>query len=66
MHIIVKIIVISIFFSSFNDVELLRTSMSADCCMAQRREWGTMAAVGGGGCHGWHVCVIYLALASFP
>jgi hypothetical protein len=33
-------------FSSFNDVDLLR-SMSADCCMPQRQEWGTMAAVGG-------------------
>ncbi len=33
------------FFSSFNDVDLLR-SMSADCCMPRRQEWGTMAAVG--------------------
>jgi hypothetical protein len=33
-------------FSSFNNVDLL-CSMSADCCMPWRREWGTMAAVGG-------------------
>ena len=46
VHIIVKIIVISIFFSSFNGVDLLR-SMSADCCMPRCQEWGTMAAVGG-------------------
>jgi hypothetical protein len=45
VHMIVKIIVISIYFSSFNDVDLLR-SMSADCCMPRRWEWGTMAAVG--------------------
>ncbi len=32
-------------FSSFNNVDLLR-SMSADCCMHQRWGWGTMAAVG--------------------
>ncbi len=46
MHIIVILIVINIFFSSFNDVDLLR-SMSADCYMPWRQEWGTMAAVGG-------------------
>jgi hypothetical protein len=46
VHIIVILIVINIFFSSFNDVDLLR-SMSADCCMPRRQEWGTMAAVGG-------------------
>jgi hypothetical protein len=46
LHIIVKIIVISIFFSSFNNVDLL-CSMLVDCCMPPRQEWGTMAAVGG-------------------
>jgi hypothetical protein len=45
-HIIVMLLVINILFSSFNDVDLLR-SMLADCCMPQRQEWGTMAAVGG-------------------
>jgi hypothetical protein len=34
------------FFSSFNNVDLLR-SMLADCCMPRRQEWGIMAAVGG-------------------
>jgi hypothetical protein len=33
------------FFSSFNDVDLLH-SMSADCCMPWRQEWGKMATVG--------------------
>ncbi len=46
VHIIVILIVINIFFSSFNDVDLLR-SMTADCCMPWCQEWGTMAAVGG-------------------
>ncbi len=46
MHIIVKLIVISIVFSSFNDVDLFR-SMSDDCCMPQRREWGTMVTAVG-------------------
>jgi hypothetical protein len=46
MHIIVILIVINTFFSSFNDVDLLH-SMLADCCMPRRQEWGTMAAVGG-------------------
>jgi hypothetical protein len=32
--------------SSFNNVDLL-SSMSADCCMPRRQEWGTMAVVGG-------------------
>jgi hypothetical protein len=36
-HIIVKIIVISIFFSSFNGIDLLH-SISADCCMPRCRE----------------------------
>ncbi len=39
MHIIVKIIVIYIFFSSFNDIDLLG-SMLADCCMPWHQEWG--------------------------
>jgi hypothetical protein len=46
VHIIVILIVINIFFSSFNNVDLL-CSMSADCCMPQCQEWGTMAALGG-------------------
>ncbi len=46
MHIIVILIVINVFVSSFNDADLLR-SMLADCCMPRRQEWGTMAAVGG-------------------
>jgi hypothetical protein len=46
MHIIVILILINVFFSSFNDMDLLR-SMLADCCMPWRQEWGTMAAVGG-------------------
>ncbi len=46
IHIIVILIVINIFFSSFNDVDLLH-SMSADCYMPWRQERGTMAAVGG-------------------
>jgi hypothetical protein len=54
VHIIVKIIVTSIYFSSYKDVDLLR-SMSADCCMPRRLK--------GGGRHGWHVCVFHLALA---
>ncbi len=33
-------------FSSFNNVDLLR-SMMPDCCMPWRQKWGTMAAVGG-------------------
>jgi hypothetical protein len=45
VHIRVILIVINIFFSSINNVDLL-CSM-ADCCMPQRQEWGTMAAVGG-------------------
>ena len=45
VHIIVKLIVISIVFSSFNNVDLLR-SMSANCCMPRHKGWGTMAAVG--------------------
>ena len=47
VHIIVKLIVISIVFSSFNNVDLLR-SMSANCCMPRHRGWGTMATVGRG------------------
>ncbi len=43
---IVILLVISIFFSSFNNVDLLG-SMSAGCCMPRRQEWGTMVAVGG-------------------
>jgi hypothetical protein len=46
VHIIVISIVKSIFFSSFNNVDLLH-SMSADCCMPRCQEWGAMAAVGG-------------------
>ncbi len=46
VHIIVILLVINFFFSSFNNVDLLR-SMSADCCMPRRQEWGTMAAMGG-------------------
>ena len=46
VHIIVlKLIVISIVFSSFNDVDLF-CSMLADYCMPRRRGWGTMTAVG--------------------
>ncbi len=33
------------YFSSFNNVDLLR-SMSADCCMPWCREWCAMMAVG--------------------
>jgi hypothetical protein len=46
VHTVVILIVIHIFFSSFNDVDLLH-SMLADCCMPRRQEWGTMVAVGG-------------------
>ncbi len=46
VHIIVKRIVISILFSRFNNVYLLR-SMMADCGMPWHQEWGTMVAVGG-------------------
>ena len=45
VHIVVKLILISSAFSSFNNVDLLR-SMSTDCCMPWRRGWSTMAAVG--------------------
>ena len=45
VHIIFKLIVISIVFSSFNNVDLL-SSISANCCMPRRRGWGAMAAVG--------------------
>jgi len=45
VHIIVKLIVIRVAFSSFNDVDLFR-SMSADSCMPQGRGWGTMTSVG--------------------
>jgi len=45
VHIIAKLIERSIVFSSFNNVDLLR-SMSANCCMPRRRGWGIMAAVG--------------------
>jgi hypothetical protein len=45
VHIIFKLIVISIVFSSFNNVDLF-CSMSANCCMPWRRGWGAMAAVG--------------------
>jgi hypothetical protein len=58
VHIIVKIIVINIFYSIFNNVDLLR-SMSADCCMPWRQEWGTMAAVGGRRLP-WLACVCIL------
>jgi hypothetical protein len=34
-----------IVFSSFKDVELIR-SMFADCCMLKSQEWGPMAAIG--------------------
>jgi hypothetical protein len=45
VHIMVQLIVISIVFSSFNDVDLFR-SMPADCCMPRRRGWGTITALG--------------------
>jgi hypothetical protein len=45
VHILVKLIVISVVLSSFNNADLFR-SMSADCCMHCCRGWGTMAAVG--------------------
>ncbi len=45
VHIIVKLIVISIVFNSFNNVDPLR-SMLADCCMPWCRRWGTKAAMG--------------------
>ena len=45
VHMIFKLIVICIVFSSFNNLDLLR-SMSANCCMPRRRGWGAMAAVG--------------------
>ena len=45
VHIIVELIVTSIAFSSFNDVDMCY-SMVADCCMPRCQGWGTMAAVG--------------------
>ena len=45
VHKIVKLTVISIVFSSFNNVDLFH-SMPADCCMPRRWGWGTMTAVG--------------------
>jgi hypothetical protein len=38
--------IVIFFYSSFNNVDLLR-SMSADCCMPWHQEWGKMAAMGG-------------------
>jgi hypothetical protein len=46
VHIIVILLVISIFFSSFNEVDLLR-SVLADCCVPRHQEWGAIVAVGG-------------------
>jgi hypothetical protein len=46
MHILVITLVMNIYFSSFNGVDLLH-SMLADSCMPWRQKWGTMAAVGG-------------------
>ncbi len=64
VHIIVKIKVISIFFFSFNGVDLL-CSMSTDCCCLSARSEAPWRPWEGGGRHGWHVCVFHLALASF-
>ena len=64
MRRIVKLIVIRIVFSSFNNVDMCH-NMSAGCCMpwsgagAPWRPWDK------GGCHGQPVHVFYLALASF-
>ncbi len=62
MHIIVILLVMNIFFSSFNNVDLLH-SMLVDCCMPRRQGHhegrGRVAAAIVG------MCVFYLALASF-
>ncbi len=47
-----------IFFSSFQDVDLLH-SMLANCCTPRRQEWGTMAAVGGRW-PPWFACVFFV------
>jgi hypothetical protein len=60
VHIIVILLVINIYFSSFNNVDLLH-SMLADCCMRWRQEWGTMAAMGGWR-PPWLACVYFVQL----
>jgi hypothetical protein len=57
-NIVVIVLVINIFLSSFNNVDLLH-SMLADCCMPWRQEWGTMAAVGGRRLP-WLACVYFV------
>ncbi len=60
VHIIVILLVIRIFFSSFNKVDLLR-SMLADCCVPRSQEWDTMVAVGGWR-PPWLACVYFAKL----